>query len=218
MKCADKIVFIVIAAGWWSSTLVFGQNAVPEGFRIVGGSGVRITKPITQELNRELTSSNRMDYIEHYADMLSSTDVTNRMFAIYALGNFQSPRSLEALFAHCKTESNPQAIRLLADSVCSLFPYWPGANQGRDSEKWDCHAVLSRWAKYYQEHGYLGLFDAEYSRVEGDLEAEAMFVVAFAADKPSPDLLSFYKSVLKETSFPKVRDACQKAINVLGAK
>jgi hypothetical protein len=164
-------------------------------------------------MNREAASTNRTDYIQHYVSMLSGEDTTNRMFAIYALGNFQSPKSLEALFAHAKIEKNPQAICMLADSLYSLFAYWPGAEQ--EFGKWDCQAVLKRWAPYYEQHGYLGIFEVKYAEVKNNLEAEAMFVIGSATDRPSPDLLPFYRSVLKQTSFGKIRNACQEAINSL---
>ena len=213
-SAGHHFAFIIVVATWLHPLLSFGQGVVPDGFRIVDERGqVRITGQIARHLNREVASSNRTDYIHQYIGLLSSGDATNRMFAIYALGNFQSPKSLEALFAQSKIEKQPQAICLLADSVCGLFPYWPDANQGIDSEQWDCRAVLKQWARYYGEHGYLGMFDLEYAKVKGNLEAEAMFIVGFAADTASPDLLPFYQSVSNQTSFPKIRNACQKAID-----
>jgi hypothetical protein len=196
-----------------------GQSTVPYGFRIVDGPGrVHVTKQIVQRINRETASTNRTDYLRQYIGMLSSGDATNRMFAIYALGQFQSQNSSDALFAHAKLEKNPKAICLLADSLCRLFPYWPGANEGFDSEKWNCEAVLKQWAHYYEQHGYLGLFDAKYAEVKGNLEAEAMFIVGFATDWPSPDLLPFYKSVMEQTSFSKIRNACHEAIDSLSGR
>jgi hypothetical protein len=215
----QHFAFIVVVTVWLYPLLSPGQSTVPDGFRIVDERGrVRITKQIVQQINREVASTNRTDYIQHYVGRLSSGDATNRMFAIYALGNFESPKSLDALFAQSQIEKNPQAICLLADSVCQLFPYWPGAKQGSDSEKWDCQAVLKRWAQYYKQHSYLGMFDVKYAEVKGNLEAEAMFVIGFAADTPSPDLLPFYQSVSKQTSFPKIRNACQEAIDSVSSR
>lgn len=202
------------------STKVPAQTTAPDGFRIVGKRGdiVRVTKQIVQQINIEVGGTNREEHIQHYIGMLSSRDATNRMFATYALGNFQSPKSLAALFAQAKKEKNPQAICQLANSVCELFPYWPGADQGFGAEKWDCLAVLKQWARYYDRHGYLGIFEAEYKKVRGNLEAEVMFISGFATDTPSPDLLSFYQSVLNETSFPKIKNACQEAIDKLSKR
>lgn len=197
----------------------FGQSKAPDGFRITGDrGGVRITKEIARQINREVASTNRMNFIQNYVEMLSSEDLTNRMFAIYALGQFESPQSLAALFAHSRIETNQHATCLLADSVCGLFPYWPGANQGFNSEKWDCQAVLKEWSRYYERHGYLGMFEIEYAKVKGNLEAEAMFIVGFATDTPSPDLLPFYQNVSRQTSFPKIRNACLQAIDNLATR
>jgi len=209
--------FILVFAGWLRPLLSLGQSTLPDGFRIVDERGqVRVTKQIVQQLNREVVSSNRTDHIQHYISMLSSGDATNRMFAIYALGNFQSPKSLEGLFAQAKIEKNPQANCLLAQSIYGLFPYWPGADE--DLEKWDCQAVLKLWAQYYEQHGYLGMFEVKYAEVKGNLEAEAMFVIGSATDTPSPDLRPFYQSVSKQTSFPKIKNACQEAIDSLSRR
>ena len=208
---------ILVLAAWLHPLLTIGQSAVPDGFRIVDERGqVRTTKPIVQQINREVASTNRTAYIQHYVRMLSSQEATNRMFAIYALGNFQSPNSLEALFAQAKSETNRQVVCLLAHSVHGLFPYWPGADE--DSEDWDCQAALKRWAQYYERHGYIKMFEVKYAEVKGNLEAEAMFVIGFAADTPSPDLLPFYQRVLKQTSFPKIRNACREAIDSLSRR
>jgi hypothetical protein len=213
-RIGHHFALIVVVAIWLHPLLSLGQSTAPDGFRVLDERGqVRITKKIVQQINREVVSTNRTDYIRHYVSMLSSGDATNRMFAIYALGNFQSPESLEALFTHAKIEQNSQAICLLAQSVYGLFPYWPGADE--DSDKWDCQAVMKQWAHYYEEHGYLGMFEVRYAEVKGNLEAEAMFIVGFATDTPSPDLLPFYQSTAKQTSFPKIRNACKEAIDSL---
>ena len=209
--------FIILGAIWLHPILSFGDSAVPDGFRIDTERGhVHITKQIAQQINYEVVSTNRIDYIEHYISMLSSDDVTNRMFAIYALGNFQSLKSLDALFIQVKNEKNPQAICALADSVYKLFPYWPSA--GEDSEKWECQRVLKQWAQYYEQHSYLGIFEVKYAAVKGNLEAEAAFVIGFATDRPSPDLIPFYQNTIKQTSFSKIRNACQKAIDSLSIR
>jgi hypothetical protein len=105
----------------------------------------------------------------------------------------------------------------LADSIGGIFPFWVGAETFMITDGSNCAEVLKRWAKHYQKHGYLGIFEAKYEAVKGHLEGEAMFVSAFAGQY-APDLIPLFRKVLQETSFPEVRTTCEEAIRKSSAK
>jgi hypothetical protein len=66
---------------------------------IGGRHPFRVTGTIVKQVNAEARSANRLDHIHRYTAMLANDDVRTRLFAVWALSDFQSPNSLDALFA-----------------------------------------------------------------------------------------------------------------------
>jgi hypothetical protein len=208
-----KIAFRLMALlGVFLLRETLGQNEVPTDFRVIGGRHpFRVTRETVKRLNSEARSTNRLDHIHRYTAMLANDDVRTRLFAVWALGDFQSPSSLDALFAQATRETNPEVICSLADSIGGIFPFWTGAETFEMTDGTNCAEVLKRWAEHYKKHGYLGIFETKYEMVKGHLEGEGMFVSAFA-EQYAPDLIPLFRKVSQETSFPEVRTTCEKAI------
>jgi hypothetical protein len=146
--------------------------------------------------------------------MLSGSNITNRLFAAWALEDFPSPQALDALFLRAKIENNDQVIIVLANSVegqtlCCL----PDAYKLSDelSDGLDGRTFLERSAKFYSQYGYVGVFERQFHLVKGNFEGEAMLIRP-AAELYAPDLIPFFQTVIKESSFSEIQTTCKDAV------
>jgi hypothetical protein len=186
------------------------EDAIPAGFRV---NPIGVTGQIVRKVNSEAQSTNRLEYVRHYAKMLSSSNNTNRLFAAWALGDFPSPQALDALFLRAKIENDDQVIKVLADSVGRLtLGCLPDAYKLSDGL--DGRTFLERSAKFYSQYGYVGVFAHQFHLVKDNFEAEAMLIRP-AAELYAPDLIPFFQTVIKESSFSEIQTTCTNAVKRL---
>jgi hypothetical protein len=187
------------------------QEAIPSGFRIVDESQpVRFDAAVARKLREISASTNRQELVSQYSNMLSSLNVTSRMFAVVALGNIQSPLSWDALFSRTETEQDPRVVGEIRDSLAGLLGYgWPGED---DFAQHELRAELRRWQEHYSKLGYLGVWRQRYEEVKGNLEAETMFVHGALLEWPGSDLLPVVSEVASETTFDFLKEQCNERL------
>jgi|GEM_PF-6848209 len=183
------------------------QERVPDGFKLIdGASRIRLSAAVVKPVIAESHGSNRVEAVTRYIAMLSSGNVTSRCFAAWALGQFQSQRSWDALFAQAENEKQENVLRVIADSLAGLSG--GGLPGSTDIVEGNAREQLSTWRDFYHAHGYLGVFRQKYKEWKGNLEGEGM-LVGCLADWLSPELVPVVHEIEKETSFEQLRLRCK---------
>ena len=135
-------------------TSAVAQDQVPDGFKLVdGASRIRLNGAVVKPVIAESHGSNRVEALARYVGMFSSGNVTSRCFAAWALGQFQSQRSWDALFAQAEGEKEEIVLIEIADSLAGLSG--GGLPGSMDIVEGNPREHLRAWRQFYNEHGYL---------------------------------------------------------------
>jgi hypothetical protein len=192
-----RIISLAVCIGFFLFSVSFAL-ALPRGFRFEKGRGVKVSADIAKAVNVETRSLRRDEYITSYVLQLSSPEEEQRMWAAWALGNFQSQTVLEALFSRIDVENSDSVMNELYNDLCVNFGlYGWGTCSGFDATASSIRKKqIGEWRIAYEKYGYHELVSRGWrvAQKKGQ-EGVNMFVAGVTGrydPKLIPELLAIY--------------------------
>lgn len=165
-----------------SASTVFA--GLPDGVRYDEQKGIRLSAPTARLLIMEARSVTREKYISGYVAALNSTEVAERAWAAFALGNFQSDSALKALIRRAQVETSASVTNEIFDQLNGVFQLFgfPALPFAKDLSSKTRERRTRECIEAYDRYGYMGLFRHGWDTAKGrGLEAVQFFIAGVTA-------------------------------------
>lgn len=178
------------------ASLAVVSSALTQGAGLVlAGERLRVSKDDVCSRVLESQSLSRDHYVSHYQQVLANSNGADQVYAAWALGQFQSPSAVEAIFSCRSVVTNDIVLREMCQTVYAQFG---GMLPGFDDTNTSPKCVLNSWADLYHTNGYEGLLVSIYNRMSQTEEGKTLFIAGFS-ERYDPRLVSVLLAIYPET-------------------